>query len=84
LRDAALEPSSWLAAARRPEVVRRSLRVSALVGTLIAAINYTDRAIAGGLSSVDFLKIALTYGVPYCVSTYSAVQTLRSGSSVLR
>ena len=70
--------ASWVAIARRPEVVRRSLRVAAAVGTLLVAINYADRALAGSLGSTDWLKMALTYLVPYGVSTYAAVQTLRN------
>jgi hypothetical protein len=68
---------SWLAVAREPEVVRRSLRVAAIVGTLLVAINYTDRALAGSLGPGDWLKMALTYCVPYGVATYAAVQTIR-------
>ncbi|MEZ4333230.1 MAG: nitrate/nitrite transporter NrtS [Myxococcota bacterium] len=71
--------ASWLATARRPEIVRRSLRVAAVVGTILVAINYLDRLVAGGLSSFDGLKMATTYLVPYCVSTYAAVETVRRG-----
>jgi hypothetical protein len=70
-------PRSWLSTACEPSVVRRSLRVAAVVGTLIAAINYADRALAGTLSPADWCKIALTYCVPYGVSTYAAVSALR-------
>jgi hypothetical protein len=68
---------AWLVVAREPAVVRRSLRVAAVVGTLLVAINYTDRALAGSLVLADWLKMALTYFVPYGVATYAAVQTLR-------
>jgi hypothetical protein len=68
---------SWLAIAREPAVVRRSLRVAAVVGTLLVAIHYTDRALAGSLVFADWLKMALTYFVPYGVATYAAVQTIR-------
>jgi hypothetical protein len=76
----AVERPGWIAGARRPEIVRRSLRVSAVVGTAIAAINYSDRALAGTLADADWLKMAITYVVPYCVSTYASVETLRNGS----
>lgn len=59
-------------------VVLRAARVAAIVGTLIGAINYGDRALAGDLALRDLLKIALTYLVPYCVSTWSAVQAIRA------
>jgi hypothetical protein len=69
--------TTWLATARRPEIVGRALRVAAVVGTILVAINYTDRLLAGTLAGVDWLKMGITYLVPYCVSTYSAVAVVR-------
>ncbi len=66
----------WLAAAARPDVVRRSIKVCLLVGTLLVLINYTDRAVSGDLTVLDVVKMLLTYAVPYCVSTYVSVSTL--------
>ena len=54
-------------------VVRRSLKVGLVVGTILALINYTDRVLAGNMASVDWLKLLLTYLVPYSVSTYASV-----------
>jgi hypothetical protein len=68
---------SWIATACEPAVVRRSIRVAAVVGTLLVAINYGDRALAGALGPVDWAKMALTYLVPYGVATYAAVQAIR-------
>jgi hypothetical protein len=70
--------AGWLETARRPEIVGRALRVAAVVGTILVAIHYTDRWLAGSLSRVDLLKIGLTYLVPYCVSTFTAVQIART------
>lgn len=66
----------WLAAAARPDVVRRSIKVCLLVGTLLVVINYTDRAVNGDLTALDAVKMLLTYAVPYCVSTFVSVSTL--------
>jgi len=52
-------------------VPRRSAIVAAVVGTVLNFINQGDAILAGG--SVSWLKAALTYAVPYCVSTYGAV-----------
>lgn len=68
----------WLEVARRPEIVGRALRVAAVVGTLLVAINYADRWLADTLSRVDYLKMGITYLVPYCVSTFTAVQIART------
>jgi hypothetical protein len=57
-------------------VVLRSARVALFVGAILVAINYTDRWLEGDLVSFDFVKIALTFLVPYCVSTYACVATI--------
>ena len=66
----------WLAAAARPDVVRRSIKVCLLVGTLLVLINYSDRAVNGELTALDMVKMLPTYAVPYCVSTFVSVSTL--------
>ena len=40
-------------------------------GTILNLINQGDTLLGAG--SINWLKIALTYIVPYCVSTYGAV-----------
>jgi hypothetical protein len=52
-------------------VPRRSLSVALVVGSILNLINQGDRLVSG--QSLDFLKLALTYCVPYFVSTYGAV-----------
>lgn len=71
--------SSWPAIAFAPTTVRRSLRVAMVVGSILVAINYGDRIIAGTLGPLEFAKIGLTYCVPYCVATYAAVSALLGG-----
>jgi hypothetical protein len=74
---------AWLNLARRRDVVMRAVRVALVVGTLLIMINYADRAIANNLTGVDLIKMAITYLVPYGVSTYSAVGALRAQQSAL-
>lgn len=71
--------SSWLAIARAPTTVRRSLRVAMVVGSILVVINHGDRIVAGTLGPLEFAKIGLTYCVPYCVATYAAVSALLGG-----
>ncbi len=52
-------------------VVRRSLLVAGLVGTLLNLINQGDALLAG--RAIDWAKVLLTFTVPYCVATYGAV-----------
>jgi hypothetical protein len=70
----------WFETALSPEIVKRSLRVSAIVGSLLALINHGDKIIALSLDAPIVLKIGLTYLVPYSVATWAAVQTARSSS----
>jgi len=44
---------------------------------MLAVINHGDKFLEGEIDSSYLLKIALTYLVPYGVSTFAAVQTLR-------
>ncbi len=70
--------SSWLQVAMRRTVVTRSLRVASVVGTILVAINHGDALIGGGASGELVWKVPLTYLVPYAVSTYAAVDAIRS------
>ncbi|MFK7730139.1 MAG: nitrate/nitrite transporter NrtS [Pseudomonadales bacterium] len=69
--------SSLISIASRPDIVRRSVRVALLVGTILALINHGDRLVAGNLDLAAATKIILTYLVPYSVATWAAVQTVR-------
>lgn len=53
------------------DVPRRSFLVAIVVGAILNLINQGD-ALFGG-RAVDWVKIALTFAVPYFVSTYGAV-----------
>jgi hypothetical protein len=52
-------------------VPQRSLWVALIVGTILNLINQGDALLAG--HRLHFTKLALTYVVPYLVSTYGAV-----------
>ena len=54
-------------------VLRRALRVAAVVGTVLVAINQGDILLRGDVTPGVAAKIALTYLVPFAVSTYSAL-----------
>lgn len=66
--------SEFLHAAWRKEVRERALKVSAVVGTILVVINQGDALLAATIQGSQWLQIALTYCVPYCVSTYSSVK----------
>lgn len=51
----------------------RSLRVALIVGTVLNLINQGDAILA--VASINWLKVVLTYCVPYAVCTYGAVSS---------
>ena len=68
--------TGWLKIAMRRDVVVRGLKVGAIVGTILTAINQGDLILAGTLSAEHVWKIPLTYLVPFCVSTYAGVSAI--------
>jgi hypothetical protein len=68
----------FLATALQGEIVRRSLRMAALIGSVLALINHGPALFTGKMDSQRWLQMGLTYIVPYCVATYAAsMQELR-------
>lgn len=59
-----------LRAAFSRSMVRRSLCVAAVVGTVLNGINQGDVIVTGG--EVNWAKLLLTYVVPFFVSSYGA------------
>lgn len=66
----------WLTIAIRRDVVIRGLKVGAIIGTILVAINRGDAIISGSLDTAAAWKIPMTYLVPYCVSTYAGVSAI--------
>ena len=71
----------FIAIAISKEVVFSSLKVSLVVGTLLAFINYGEAIVQNALDKEQLQKIALTYLVPYLVSTYASVKSIQKHSS---
>ena len=66
---------SFVAAITERGTVATSAKVALVVGSILALINYGDRIILRyDMVPLDWLKLALTYCVPYCVSTYGAAK----------
>jgi hypothetical protein len=60
-------------ALRHPPLLRQALATSLVVGTILTIINQGDALLGGYLTPVLLWKIALTYFVPFAVSSYSAL-----------
>lgn len=67
-----------IATSRR--VVLKSLKVSVVVGSLLAIINHSGAILDWDLSFETIIKILLSYLVPYLVSTYSAATTIQNNN----
>ena len=70
-------PKGWFAIATQPGIVKRSVRVALVVGTVLTLINQGGRLLALDIDAPTLARIVLTYIVPYCVSTWAAVGALR-------
>jgi len=70
--------SEYLSIAFSREICTTSLKVSLIVGTLLVLINHGAAVFDSSVTTENVWQIALTYLVPFCVSTYSSVKVLRN------
>jgi hypothetical protein len=73
----------WRHAVFYGPVVQRALKVAAVTGTILFVINQLNVVLSGGVTPFVGLKIALTYLVPFLVSTYSALEINRLSTARL-
>ncbi len=67
----------YLSIALSNEVAVTALRLALVVGTILAIINHGAEILQGTLTKGNIYQIALTYLVPYSVSTYSSVKAIQ-------
>jgi hypothetical protein len=73
-RKQPLEAPTWSAWREAPSVVlyrphlRKTIRIALIVGTVLFVINQLDVVVRGAATPVVWLKVVLTYLVPFCVS----------------
>lgn len=65
----------------RRDIMLRSLRVAAVVGTVLILINHGQTMLDGVLTTSVLVQIVLTYCVPYAVATYASVRAVRSSEN---
>ena len=56
--------------AMTPAIVRASMKVALVVGTILNTVNQGEALLRGG--SPSWIQVALNFVVPFCVSAYSA------------
>jgi hypothetical protein len=67
--------NTFFAVATEKSTVFMSAKVALLVGSILALINYGDRIFLHyDMHTLDWIKLAVTYCVPYCVATYGAAR----------
>ena len=65
----------FFAIAAESGTVATSTKVALVVGSILGLINYGDRIfVRWDMRAIDWIKLAVTYCVPYCVATYGAVK----------
>jgi len=67
----------YLTIALSSEVLGTALRLALVVGTILALINHGAEILQGTLTKGNIYQMALTYLVPYSVSTYSSVKAIQ-------
>ncbi len=61
----------------RKDVILRAIKFASVVGIILAAINHGDHIINGNMTLINWIKIAITFCVPFCVSTFSSVLAIK-------
>ena len=54
---------------------KRALMTAMVVGTILTLINHGDVILEGG--SLNYIKVSLTYCIPFCVTTWCALHGKR-------
>jgi hypothetical protein len=71
----------WSLASRR-DVIVRALKTALLVGVILISVNHGDALLRGDVDLIRLLKMLVTFVVPYCVSTFASVSTLKNVEAI--
>lgn len=77
------KPPTWVtwrdvpAVCLHPPYLKRTIRIALVVGTILFAINQLDVVLGGRATPFVWLKVGLTYLVPFCVSNYGVLVAAR-------
>jgi hypothetical protein len=63
--------------AYRPHL-RKTIRVALVVGTILFSINQLDVVLRHQATDATWLKVALTYLVPFCVANYGILVAMKA------
>jgi len=77
-------PPQWTSAGEALRVwfarstLRRTLKIAAIVGTLLSLINQGSVLFAGDATIATWVRIAMNYAVPFCVSSIGFLSATRA------
>ena len=66
----------------RKDVAFRALKIALIVGIILAGINHGDHLIKGEMTTNNWIKIIITFCVPYCVSSFSSAMAIKKEQSI--
>ena len=61
----------------RKDILVRAIKFACVVGVILAVINHGDHIINGNMTLINWIKICVTFCVPFCVSTFSSVLAVK-------
>jgi hypothetical protein len=64
-----------------PRHLRKTISIALVVGTILFAINQLDVVLGGNATTVVWIKSAVTYLVPFCVSNAGVLVATHRRSS---
>ena len=66
----------------RRDVILRALKMASVVGVVLAIINHGDHILLGTMTVTNWIKVLVTFCVPFCVSTISSVLAIRREQNI--
>ena len=66
----------------RTDVLLRALKMASIVGIILAIINHGDHIFLGTMTVTNWIKVLITFCVPFCVSTISSVLAIRREQNI--
>ena len=66
----------------RTDVLIRALKMASIVGIVLAIINHGDHILLVTMTATNWIKVLITFCVPFCVSTISSVLAIRREQNI--
>ena len=66
----------------RSDVILRALKMASIVGIVLAIINHGDHILLGTMTVTNWIKVLITFCVPFCVSTISSALAIKREQNI--